>query len=430
MELYKALLSEQESSRIHSSRKNEVRTDFPIAFQYRIGNHPSETRPSLVELLRIYYAVKVNLLISVFLIRTQIQDTRFIGGGMALTKMEAIESIALFGATGSVLSPFLLLLGVYWLIPNFRHLSIYISGFIFFVFVLSFLTGILGFIMVIRSNGFVSKMPQRAASDFKTAGAMIIVVGFITLLNWVFISSGLLILIAGIECETIWKKIQRARFQTGWPSLTVATAAGSPWSRRLSCRFCGAPLVAESANSQGHLVRVKCHCSLDKTTEVIRLPLSQLESWAPILADRLHRCEQCGDRTIALLVIGQNQLISRLQAYCPNRHSNRTHRIVWTPLYPHIARTPPTEFGVQGTIRQARILPSMQRHYVEPSPLDYQRHQIQVVPQITSVVQPIHLSSSPPQATVQHNYIQFCSNCGVRIESSDRFCYRCGSQIQ
>lgn len=344
--------------------------------------------------------------------------------------MDAIESIALFGGIGSVLSPFLLLFGIYWLIPRFWHISIYISGFIFFVFVLSFLTGTLGFIMVVRSNGFVSKMPQRAASDFKTAGAMIIVVGFITLLNWVFISSGLLILIAGIECESIWKRIQQARFKTGWPSVTVATAAGSPWSRRLSCRFCGAPLVADSAASQGHMVHVKCHCALDKTTEVIRLSLSELESWAPILADRLHRCEKCAERTIALLVVGQNQRISRLQAYCPNRHSNRAYRIVWTPLYPHVARTPVAEFGIQAAIGQPRIYPAMQRRYVQPRPVGYQRQQIQVVPQSMSLVQPISISPSSPQAAIQHNYIQFCSNCGVRIDSSDRFCYRCGSQIQ
>ena len=47
-------------------------------------------------------------------------------------------------------------------------------------------------------------------------------------------------------------------------------------------------------------------------------------------------------------VIGQTGMSTRLQAYCPNGHRNQTFRRVWTPLFPHLARTPIVDVGFQG----------------------------------------------------------------------------------
>ncbi len=75
-------------------------------------------------------------------------------------------------------------------------------------------------------------------------------------------------------------------------------------------------------------------------------------------------------------------------------------------MYPQLARTPDVGRGVHPQI------------------------QLQVRPQVVPVTQPIPISARVAQTNIRDLPIQYCSNCGVRIEYSDRFCYRCGLQIQ
>lgn len=279
------------------------------------------------------------------------------------------------------------------------------------LFALLFFSGLLALIMTIHTAQFIEKMPQRAATDLKTVGILIIVVGIISLFNLLAIISGFLILAAGVECGTIWQKIRQARMKTGWPFGTVATATGSTWARRISCRFCGAPLVIMAASSYGHTVRLDTQCPLDETHDTLQLPLSQLDAWAPVAADRLHRCVKCGDRTVAQIIVRQTPVLSQLQAYCPKGHSNRTFRNIWTPLYPYVARTPSTDVSFQGALTQPRFRPSTFTPRIEPLP------------------QPITISSSNSES-IRAGPIGYCTQCGVKIESSDRYCFRCGASIR
>ncbi|MDO8122956.1 MAG: hypothetical protein Q6364_01055 [Candidatus Hermodarchaeota archaeon] len=320
-------------------------------------------------------------------------------------ELDTVETLAILGGIGAVLSP-IIAVSRFWIIPIIWQPFYYLSQLGFLLLLLSFLGGIVGCIMAVRSGGFVKKMPQRAAWDLKYVGIVVLVVGILAPVNIFQIISGSLILIAGVDVGETWMKIQRARGQTGWPYATVATAVGSDWTRRLSCRFCGAPLVVRAVKARNHLVLLKTKCALDKTSDVIRLPLAQLESWLPSVADRIHRCEKCGERTVALLVERQDANSTYLHPYCPNGHPNRNYRIVWTPMYPHLARSPAVGVGVQSQI------------------------QPQVRPQVIPVTQPISISARVTQTNMRDLPIQYCSNCGVRINYSDKFCYRCGSQIQ
>jgi hypothetical protein len=243
------------------------------------------------------------------------------------------------------------------------------------------------------------------------AGVLVLVVGIISLVNILTIISGILILVAGVECNTTWNRIQRARRQTGWPFSTVATATGSTWARRISCRFCGAPLVVYKASAHGPDVHIESQCPLDKTFDKIRLPLSRLESWAPVVADRLHRCEKCGERTAALIVIGQTGTSSKLRAYCPNRHYNPTFRRIWTPLYPHVARTPQVDVGFRDRPFGSQFQPTFQGAYPR------------------GVTQPQSISASTVIVT-RPEQIGFCTQCGVKVEASDVYCFRCGHKIR
>ncbi len=330
---------------------------------------------------------------------------------MVVTKLETIHGLAIVGGVGATIIPVLSLITSSWYL-SFPWVSYFFFyyGFGVVLFLLSFLTGILACVIAVRAAGYVSVMPQRAASDLKTAGILVIVVSFITFFNLLAMISGIVILVAGSECDATWKRIQRARNQTGWPYVTVATAAGSTWARRVSCRFCGAPLVALNAIASGHLVRVETKCPLDETHDIVRLPLSRLESWAPVLADRFHRCVKCGDRTVALIVVRQTGEASKLQAYCPNAHQNRTFRKVWTPLYPHVARTPRIDVGFQSAPLPSQFQPTFQTH------------------QRDTVTQPIPISASITGVT-RAGPIGFCTQCGVKVESSDRYCFRCGATI-
>ena len=316
-------------------------------------------------------------------------------------ELDTVETLAILGGIGAVLSPILAVSGIMF-VPSIWYPIYYFSSLGIILLLLSVLGGLVGCIMAVRSGGFATKMPQRAAWDLKYIGIVVLVVGFLAPLNIFQILSGLLILMAGVDVDETWKKIQRARGQTGWPYANVATSVGSDWARRLSCRFCGAPLVVRAVKTRSHLVTVKTKCALDRTSDVIRLPLAQLESWVPSVADRIHRCEKCGERTVALLVVRQDANATYLHAHCPRGHPNRNFRIVWTPMYPQLARTPAVGVGVQP----------------------------QVQPQVIPITQPIPISARVTPTRIRDLPIQYCSNCGVRINSSDKFCYRCGSQIQ
>ncbi len=297
-------------------------------------------------------------------------------------------------------------------LPRYYYIPLYyIYGAGSILFFLLFLTGLLALILTIHTAQFTSKMPQRAATDLKTVGIVVIIVGIISIFNLVTIISGLLILAAGVECSSIWQKIRQARTKTGWPFNTVATAAGSTWARRMSCQFCGAPLVIMTASSYGHLVHIDTQCPLDETHETLQLPLSQLDIWAPVAADRLHRCVKCGERTIAQIIIRQTHVSSQLQAYCPHGHPNRIYRSIWTPLYPYVARIPSTDIGFQ----EARITPRFRPAIFTP--------------QIEPRQQPITISYSNIES-IRTGPIGYCTQCGVKIESSDRYCFRCGASIR
>ncbi len=331
--------------------------------------------------------------------------------GRALTKLDTIHKLAILGGLGAVLSPFISLfvsggnIRNYWI---FQILNFYSVGVV--VFILLLIASILASIMAVRAANFVSKMPQRAASDLKASGILILIVGIISLTNVLAVISGILILAVGVECDAIWKKIQHARTQTGWPYVTVATAAGSTWARRTSCEFCGAPLVIKKATAREHLILIETQCPLDNTFDTVQLPLSRLDSWTAVAADRLHRCEKCGNRTAALIMIGQSGVTTSLQAYCPRGHSNRTYRKVWTPLYPHIAQTPSVNLGFQGRPKRYQFQSIFQDHYR------------------STFTQPIPISSRKSGLTYSES-IGFCTQCGVKIELSDTYCFRCGHQI-
>jgi len=329
-----------------------------------------------------------------------------------LTKLSTIQYLAILGGVGAVISPFIALYVSIATFPRFYYTPLYyLYGAGFILFFLLFLTGLLALILTIHTTQFISKMPQRAATDLKTVGIVVVTVGIISLLNLITIISGLLILAAGVECSTIWQKIRQARTKTRWPFDTVATAAGSPWARRMSCQFCGAPLIIMTASSSGHLVHIDAQCPLDETHDTLQLPLSQLDIWAPVAADRLHRCVKCGEQTIAQIIVRQTHVSSQLQAYCPHGHPNRIYRSIWTPLYPYVARIPSTDVGFQG----ARITPRFR-------PAEF-------TPQIKPHQQPITISSSNIDI-IRTGPIGYCTQCGVKIESSDRYCFRCGASIR
>jgi len=147
-------------------------------------------------------------------------------------ELDTIETLAILGGIGAVLSPMLAASG-FMIFPVIWQPLYLFNQLGLILFLLSFLGGIVGCIMAVRSGGFAKKMPQRAAWDLKYVGIVVLVVGILAPVNFLQIISGLLILVVGVDVGETWRKIQRARQQTGWPYATVATAVGSDWARRL-----------------------------------------------------------------------------------------------------------------------------------------------------------------------------------------------------
>jgi hypothetical protein len=289
--------------------------------------------------------------------------------------------------------------------------------------------GIIAGALTLRAVRAVRKIPQRALNDLIIAGILVVIPSLlsIALLSLFF---GLVIFITGFEAEALWNKIRYARRKTGFPYVTVATAVGDEWTRRLSCQYCGAPLVIKSAKAHGPWVHLNCRCPLDKTSEFIRLPLAHLESWVLTVADRLHRCEICGDRTVGLIVTRQKIINTTLQAFCTKNHRTISYRKIWTPLYPHVARSPKTDPGFHSGTTSPPSVPSIQvkhAHAIGPGRAGIYT---QITPISISTARSIPLHTPSTTTPIRDSLIRFCDQCGVKISQSDRFCYRCGSRIQ
>jgi hypothetical protein len=336
---------------------------------------------------------------------------------MVLDHLETAEVIGLFGGTLAGLSwipSFVLLFRIYYWMP------IYPVGLWFAPALTGFLVCGLSF----HAAVIAQKTPERAKQNFNAAGIIGLIVGFLCFLNLALILSSIFVLIAGGEANAAVETIAQARRRTGFPLRTVATAAGGPWNRRLSCAYCGAPLVVTAVAPQRPDVRIEARCPLDGIHDRQRLPLSQLEEWAPVLADRLHRCVRCGERTAALLVIHQGVLFTTLHPVCPNQH-NTPFRRVWTPVYSHVAQVPPVDAGYR-----AAGVPSLRVYGaqgVQPAqPLASRPMTGPTTPPPQFAIPP----SQPATPTPAPYPPRFCRICGARVEADDQFCCQCGGMIQ
>jgi hypothetical protein len=243
-------------------------------------------------------------------------------------------------------------------------------------------------------------------------GFAALICGLLALFNVLLIISGILIIVAGGVCDTIWGRVRRARRVTGFPWRGVATSLGGRWHSKLTCRFCGAPLVVLSAIGNQHLVLVNTICPLDKVTEQVKLPLAWMDGWIDAFRDRLHRCMKCGERTESLRASRQGRQYTRLRPHC-SQHRTSAQRRIWSPLYSHIAARPEVDVGFRSQQAAPRRL--------HPSHRVYQTRGVSTV----RVVTPDY--PSPRKSTSRGGASRrFCSECGVRIELGDQYCYRCG----
>jgi len=363
----------------------------------------------------------VNLLIYGFLIHPW-RHAQPNDGGMVLDRLETAEVLGFFGGTLAALNwiPIVLLLGrvAYW-IPLYGGMLVILPALTgFFVCGLSF-----------RAATTAHKMPDRAKRDLNAAGVVGVVVGILCLFNFFLIVSSTFVLIAGSEAGAVVDKIARARRQTGFPMGTVATATGSPWHRRLSCAYCGAPLVVTSVTPRESAVQIEASCPLDQTHDRQQLPLSQLEEWAAVLADRLHRCEQCGERTAALLLIHQGAVFTTLRPYCPVRHSTPL-RHIWTPVYSHVSRSPAADVTYQPADIPSRFYPTIRVYGPEGVQPIQPFSRSPIAGPTPLAPQPTVVPWQPATPTRAAYPIRFCRICGARVEPNDQFCYQCGAMIR
>ncbi len=343
---------------------------------------------------------------------------------MVLGRTETIETLGILGGIGAVFGP-IIPFGIYYV--NFWSFFFLAFG---YLNLFAFLVGIIACALSLSAVGKVKIRPQQSVRDLQAAGILELIAGFICIFNWLIFVSAILILVAYNENDQLWRKIKFARQQTGFPYITVATAAGNIWNRRLSCRFCGAPLVVMAASSRGPQVRVKGVCPLDNTTDVIRLPLALLEEWAPTLADRLHRCQYCGERTAAQVITHQTYRTTRLRAYCPQNHPNRTYRYIWTPLYPHITNSPEIDVGFRSGGYQPRFYPSTGVGITQLRPFPQTVAYTTATQHGATSPRSLALSAQPEMLIQREGPITFCMQCGVRVEPMDRFCFSCGRRIR
>ena len=338
-------------------------------------------------------------------------------------RVETIETLTIMGGLLAVIGSLGVItraLGTLW---YWSYIWSPFSLWMLIALVIAWAVGLVGGVIALISYALVRDSPETAGWRTIMLGMGILIVSLLSPLNLVLLPPGLLLLAAGYLCEDLWGRILWARRQTGFPLSSVATTHGGPWHRRLSCRFCGAPLVVLHAKARGPKLIVRTVCPLDGVTEEMNLPLSQMEEWIPVLGDRLHRCARCGERTTSLIPVRSAGMDTWLKPLCPVHHTHGATRKVWTPLYYRVAGNPGPDPG----FRRATIYP----HTISPA--------IQTIPTRIPWRQNV-VSITHPTGGVAHGrlyggvesgrIIRFCHNCGVRVEPEDVYCFNCGERLK
>lgn len=327
-----------------------------------------------------------------------------------MSQFTSAETLGVLGGIGAVLSPLVALA-----LP-FRYPYLFLlSPARWFLFLPLFMICLAGAVVSIHATTLVSRAPDKAGFRFLVVGFIALICGILSLFNILLIISAVFIIVAGGICDTIWGRVKRARRVTGFPWRGVATSLGGRWHSKLSCRFCGAPLVVLSALGSQHLVLVKTICPLDKVSELVKLPLAWMDGWVDAFRDRLHRCVKCGERTESLRTSRHGRQYVRLSAYC-TRHRTNAWRRIWEPLYPHVAARPEVDLGFRSQHVAPRVRSYPQVYRPERvSPVET------VIPEYPSVSRrTAHRGSTR----------RFCSECGVQVEFGDQYCYRCGYTLR
>ncbi len=326
-----------------------------------------------------------------------------------MSQFTSAETLGILGGIGAVLSPLVALMLPF----SFPYLFL-LSPIRWFLFLPLFMICLSGAVISIHASSYVQRTPDKAGFRFLLIGFIILICGILSMFNFILILSGISLIIAGGVCDTIWGRVKRARRVTGFPWRGVATSLGGRWHSKLSCRFCGAPLVVLSAIGSRHLVLVKTICPLDKVSELIKLPLAWMDGWTDVFQDRLHRCVKCGERTEHLRTSHQGRNYVRVNAFC-GRHRTNAWRRIWAPLYHNVAGRPEVDVG----FHSQHVVPG--RH-----PTVRVHRPVRVSPVQTATPQYPRVRQRSVQRGISR---QFCSDCGVQVEVGDEYCYRCGSLL-
>ncbi|MFX1475868.1 MAG: hypothetical protein ACFFCO_10395 [Promethearchaeota archaeon] len=324
-----------------------------------------------------------------------------------MSQFRAIETLGVLGGIGAVLSPLVVMVLPF----RFPYLFI-LSPIRWFLILPVFMICITGAVVSIHASTLASKAPDTAGFRFLIVGFLALICGVLSFFNVLLMVSAILLIIAGGICDTIWSRVKRARRITGFPWRGVATSLGGRWHSKLSCRFCGAPLVILAAIGRQQVVLAKTLCPLDKVPELVTLPLAWMDGWIDVFRDRLHRCIKCGERTESLRTSRQGRHYTLLRVFC-SRHRVHARRKIWSPLYDHVARLPEFDVGFRSDHVAPRVRPVVR----ECRPRGVSQGQV-----VTPEYPPIRRRSPSYRGSSQ----RYCSECGVLVDVGDRYCFRCG----
>ncbi len=193
----------------------------------------------------------------------------------------------------------------------------------------------------------------------------------------------------------------------------------------MQCARCGQDRVILYIKVKGPYAILKAICPNDRSKAAIRLPIGSRDQWIHMVADNIYRCAICGQPLQGPAKIGREGRWIVLYMECPTHGLKSSKRHVIDTIYPAIETIHNNPMGAMSG--PATFSPPGNGYPPPPPPPSMANAP---PPDMTVPPPPPPDAFVAPAPQTPSGGLQFCPDCGARIQPGALFCTACGTAIE